>query len=78
MPPELSAEQRVQREEYQRAHRALVRILRRAHRHEVDMGDLLSAALMDVAAKVGGPDEVVKYRSGSWEAEHVFRLAGGL
>lgn len=37
--------------------------------------ELLRAALEVVAAEVGGVDELVKHRPGSWEADHVRSLA---
>lgn len=40
-----------------------------------DLGDVLSAALGVVANRVGGIEDLVAGRPGSWEAEHVRRLA---
>jgi hypothetical protein len=49
----------------------------RAHRGDVDVADVLAAALRGAAAKLGGEHELTVHRSGSWEAEHVRALAGG-
>jgi hypothetical protein len=36
--------------------------------------ELLRSALEVVAAEVGGDEELVKHRPGSWEADHVRHL----
>jgi len=59
-------------------HANLVELLRAAHAKDVDLSGLISGALMQLADELpGGPREVIIHRNGSWEAEHVFRLAGG-
>lgn len=40
-----------------------------------DLGDVLSAALGVVANRVGGIEDLVRARPGSWESEHIRRLA---
>lgn len=40
-----------------------------------DLGDVVSAALGIVANRLGGIEELVRGRPGSWEAEHIRQLA---
>jgi hypothetical protein len=56
---------------------ALTYVLRAAWRDGVEIGGLVSAALTAVAREVGGTDQLVRYRPGSWEAEDVRHLALG-
>ena len=63
--------------ERERMHMQLLSVLRKAHRKDVDLSDLLSAVLMELAEQLGSAEEVIVHRSGSWEADHVYRLAGG-
>lgn len=44
-------------------------------REPIDFSDWLSAVLAEVAENVGGTDQLVAGRPGSWEAEHVRGLA---
>ena len=44
---------------------------------EHDFGGWLSHVLEDVARELGGSEALVAGRPGSWEAEHVRRLAAG-
>lgn len=46
-------------------------------REPIDFPGWLSAVLMEVAENIGGADDLIAGRSGSWEAEHVRALAGG-
>lgn len=40
----------------------------------VNLPELLSLALAGIAEELGGEEELVRHRPGSWEAEHVRRL----
>lgn len=42
-----------------------------------DFAGVLHDVLLAVAANVGGPEQLITGRPGSWEAEHVYALAGG-
>lgn len=42
----------------------------------VDFGDVLAAALTQAADRLGGVEQLVAGRPGSWEADHVRCLAG--
>lgn len=65
-------------DEIQRIINQLVRLLREAHDDDIDISGLLSEALIDLAGQLpGGAREVIIHRNGSWEAAHIFRLAGG-
>jgi hypothetical protein len=44
---------------------------------EQDFGGWLAGVLEDVARERGGSEALVAGRPGSWEAEHVRRLAAG-
>jgi len=44
---------------------------------EQDFGGWLAGVLEDIARERGGSDSLVAGRPGSWEAEHVRRLAAG-
>jgi hypothetical protein len=58
----------------------LVDSLRRAHQLCDTTGDnlpeLLREALEQVATELGGTEQLVRHRPGSWEAENVRQLAG--
>ena len=51
--------------------------VREAAANEHDFGGWLSHVLEDVARERGGSEALVAGRPGSWEAEHVRRLAAG-
>lgn len=50
----------------------LARILAKAAREGVDVGDLLASACRTAAAAVGGAERLVGGRPGSWEDEPQF------
>lgn len=56
---------------------SIARVLAKHARDGGDVGDLLGAACSLAAARLGGPEELVDGRPGSWEAAHVVGLAGG-
>jgi hypothetical protein len=51
--------------------------IRTAGEHEHDFGGWLAGVLEHVARERGGSESLVAGRPGSWEAEHVRRLAAG-
>lgn len=51
--------------------------VRAAVDNEHDFGGWLAGVLEDVARERGGSEALVASRPGSWEAEHVRRLAAG-
>lgn len=51
--------------------------VRAAAENEHDFGGWLAHVLEDVARERGGSEALVAGRPGSWEAEHVRRLAAG-
>lgn len=51
--------------------------VRAAVDNEQDFGGWLAHVLEDVARELGGSESLVAGRPGSWEAEHVRRLAAG-
>ena len=57
----------------------ITRAVLKAWKHDVDIGDLVSAALTDAARQLRrkghGRDALTLHRSGSWEAEHIRALA---
>ncbi len=58
----------------------LVDSLRRAHQlcdmTGENLPELLREALAQLATELGGTEQLVRHRSGSWEAESVRQLAG--
>ncbi len=63
------------RETLDRYYPAVTALLSAAWRDGVELGDLLAEALTAVAREVGGSDQLVRYRPGSWEAQHLIALA---
>ena len=47
-----------------------------SHHHGCDVAEILSLAITQSAKEVGGVDELLKYRLGSWEAAAVRGLLG--
>ena len=54
-----------------------VAVLDEALRNRADFPGWLGQILGQVAARHGTPETLIGGRPGSWEAQHVLRLAGG-
>jgi hypothetical protein len=67
-------------EQWARWQKQITRAVLAAWRKDVDIGDLVGAALQEAAetlhAEGHGAHAIVVHRSGSWEAEHIRALAG--
>lgn len=66
-------------EQRERWRKQITRAVLAAWRKDVDIGDLVAAALQDAAEqlyqKTDNPFALTLHRSGSWEAEHIRALA---
>jgi hypothetical protein len=56
---------------------AALSAFRDAHAAGRDVGEFIAVALARLAAELGGSEEVLANRPGSWEAAHVAELLSG-
>lgn len=54
---------------------AISKLIKQAHDQKADVAEVLSVAIGDAAHLVGGLEELLIHRSGSWEAAAVRQLA---